>query len=135
MNYTLPCPHRRRQLPRQFSWIDQRLVRHHYLQRAPSDAWTLYLFLLTVADVQGVSYYSDTRLCQHLAWESHRLTPARQALLCLQLIVYQAPLYQLLALADHPSVNRSQSDHRRSASIEKNRHHLQQLHQALRGQL
>ena len=29
-------------------------------------AWTLYLFLVTVADAQGLSYYSDAGVCRRL---------------------------------------------------------------------
>ena len=53
------CPTRVRQIPAQFSWIDQRLVRDHLIRSCGTDALVLYLFLVTVADAQGLSYYSD----------------------------------------------------------------------------
>ncbi|SBT04495.1 hypothetical protein ACCAA_1480002 [Candidatus Accumulibacter aalborgensis] len=53
------CPERIRQIPTQFSWVDHRLVRERYLDRCNPPAAALYLFLVTVADVQGLSYYSD----------------------------------------------------------------------------
>ena len=53
MDKSLIRPQRRRQVPKQFSWVDQRLAREHYFERCPPDAWALYLFLLTVADAQG----------------------------------------------------------------------------------
>ena len=55
----LLCPHRRRRTPAQFSWLDHRLVRERRLERCPVEAWALYLFLVTVGDAQGLSYYSD----------------------------------------------------------------------------
>ena len=64
-------PERLRQVPEHFSWLDHRLVREHYIERADVCAWALYLFLLGVADVHGLSYYSDPTLAQRL-----RLTPA-----------------------------------------------------------
>ena len=52
-------PQRIRKVPRQFSWIDQRLVRERYIDRCSHRSAALYLFLVTVADAQGMSYYGD----------------------------------------------------------------------------
>ncbi len=46
-------------MPSQFSWVDQRLVRERHIERCDVQALALYLFLVTVADAQGLSYYSD----------------------------------------------------------------------------
>ena len=43
---------RQRQIPPSFSWVDHRLIRHHHLSLCGHSAWALYLFLVTVADVQ-----------------------------------------------------------------------------------
>jgi hypothetical protein len=56
----LLCPQRQRTVPHQFSWIDQRLVREGHIARCGgTQALALYLLLVTVADSQGLSYYSD----------------------------------------------------------------------------
>ncbi len=47
------CPARVRRLPLQYSWIDQRLVRHHYIEHCDHMTLALYLFLVTVADARG----------------------------------------------------------------------------------
>ena len=133
MTLALLCPQRRRQLPSQFSWVDQRLVRHHYFERAPGDAWALYLFLLTVADAQGLSYYSERTLCRHLRCESERLSQARQALADLQLIAYQDPLYQVLALPNDPPAPAALRPQTRPDTLHA-RQQLQRLRQHLRGQ-
>lgn len=91
-------PQRLRRIPRQFSWIDQRLVREHYIERCDHDALALYLLLVTVADAQGLSYYSDRTVCRLLSMTASGLERARAALGGLGLIAYQAPLYQVLAL-------------------------------------
>ena len=52
-------PDRLRQVPAQFSWIDQRLVRDNFLRRAEPAAWALYLVLVIVADAQGLSYLEN----------------------------------------------------------------------------
>jgi hypothetical protein len=91
-------PERLRQVPEHFSWLDHRLVREHYIERADVGAWALYLFLLSVADVHGLSYYSDATLSQRLRLPAPRLAQARGELIALDLIAYDPPLYQVLSL-------------------------------------
>ena len=73
-------PDRIRKVPKQFSWLDQRLVRDHLIDRCSHRAAALYLFLVTVADAQGLSYYSDRCISQRLAMEENTLAQARQEL-------------------------------------------------------
>src|ERR671935_611131 len=89
---------RLRTVPQQFSWVDQRLVRERYIDQLSHQACALYLFLVTVADAQGLSYYADASLCQRLALTGPELHQARQALITRGLVAYQRPLYQVLAL-------------------------------------
>jgi hypothetical protein len=91
-----------RRVPRQFSWVDQRLVRERYIDQLSHEACTLYLFLVTVADAQGLSYYADASLCQRLSLTSSELEQARQALITRGLVAYYRPLYQVLALDAAP---------------------------------
>lgn len=95
-------PQRLRHIPSSFSWVDHRLVRHEYLARADHSAWTLYLFLVTVADVQGLSFYSDGALCRHLTMDPVSLSAARRQLIEADLIAYRKPLYQVLSLPEEP---------------------------------
>ena len=97
-SHPLPNPGRLRQIPPQFSWIDHRLVREHYFERCSCDALALYLFLLTVADARGLSYYSQPRLMKSLKMGTLRFMQARHELMEIRLIAYQHPLYQVLAL-------------------------------------
>lgn len=94
------CPERLRRVPAQFSWVDQRLVRQRYLSRCDHAAWTLYLVLVTVADAEGLSYYSDESLQRMLRLDHPGLHAARAQLCQAGLVVYQKPLYQLLALEE-----------------------------------
>lgn len=94
---------RLRTIPTQFSWVDQRLVREHYIDHLSHEACALYLFLVTVADARGLSYYADPSLCQRLSMTSTVLHQARQALIQRGLVAYQRPLYQVLALDAAPS--------------------------------
>jgi hypothetical protein len=92
------CPARVRKPPPQFSWVDQRLVRERYLERCDANALALYLFLLTVADRQGLSYYSDAAIVRCLSMDTVTLHQARRDLVRAELIAYETPLYQVLAL-------------------------------------
>lgn len=109
MNTTVPLPARQRRCPSQFSWVDQRLARQRYFERGSTSAWTLYLFLLTVADPQGVSYYSERSLCLRLQMPPDRLASARRELIDLDLLAYRAPIYQVLALSETNAPQRSAS--------------------------
>ena len=57
---------RLRKVPEQFGWVDQRLVRQEYIRRCDARGLALYLLLLTVADAQGLSYYSDEKAAMSL---------------------------------------------------------------------
>jgi hypothetical protein len=94
------CPDRIRKVPKQFSWIDHRLVRDRHIDRCSHQAAALYLFLVTVADAQGLSYYSDRSLSQRLSMDENSLAAARQDLIRIELVAYKHPLYQVLALQD-----------------------------------
>lgn len=98
MQKHLICPPRRRAVPTQFSWIDHRLVRDHHLDRCSVEALALYLFLVTVADAEGLSYYGETTLSKRLSVDVTRLRRARDELIAADLIAFEAPLYQVLSL-------------------------------------
>lgn len=70
------------------------------LRRCEPRAWALYLFLVTVADVQGLSYYSDAAITRHLNCDALSLGAARQQLIAADVITFQKPLYQVLALPE-----------------------------------
>ena len=96
------CPQRLRRVPRQFSWIDHRLVRDRHICRRSAPALALYLFLVTVCDGEGLSYYSDATITRLLSLDHAALARARQELISARLIAYQCPLYQVLALDPSP---------------------------------
>ena len=91
-------PERLRQVPAQFSWVDQALVQRHLIDRLEARSAALYLFLVTVADAQGLSYYGTRSVAQRLKLDPDELVAAREQLISLDLIAYQAPLYQVLAV-------------------------------------
>ena len=91
-------PERLRQVPQQFSWVDQALVQQHFIDRCESRSAALYLFLVTVSDAQGLSYYGAATLARRLHLSDEQFAAARQQLIELDLIAYRSPLYQVLAL-------------------------------------
>ena len=98
MHKTLLIPSRRRRVPAQFSWVDQRLVRERHVGRRTAHALALYLFLITVADAQGLSYYGDGAIAERLGWSAAQVHAARAELVRADLIAFRAPLYQVLSL-------------------------------------
>ena len=81
-------PQQLRQVPQHFSWIDQALVQRHLIDRCDARAAALYLFLVTVADAQGLSYYGGTTLMQRLHLSIEELGAARRQLIDLDLVAY-----------------------------------------------
>jgi len=92
-------PQRQRRIPPQFSWVDHRLIRDGHVQGRSARALALYLFLVTVADAEGMSWYSEAALCRHLSWNGADLQNARAELQQAGLIAYREPLYQVLDLS------------------------------------
>lgn len=91
-------PDRLRQVPSQFSWLDQRLVRDGHIGRCNAHALALYLMLVTVADSRGLSYYGDASIGRLLSMSQEHLERARADLIGVGLIAYERPLYQVLSL-------------------------------------
>lgn len=91
-------PERLRKVPPQFSWIDHRLVQENYFLQCDHSAWALYLFLTSVADAEGLSYYSDASLVRRLKMDPRVLSASRQQLIQAGLIAFEKPLYQVLSL-------------------------------------
>ena len=92
-------PKRRRRIPQQFSWVDHRLVRDGHIEGRSVEALALYLFLVTVADSDGLSWYSEPALCRMLSWTPPQLRHVRDELHEADLVAYRKPLYQVLDLS------------------------------------
>jgi len=97
----LVCPQKVRKIPSQFSWVDHRLIRDDRLNGCSPSAWALYLFLVTVADAEGLSYYADPSIQRRLGIGMDELVRARSELAQAEVIAYAQPFYQVLTL-DRP---------------------------------
>lgn len=84
-------PQRRRRVPPPFSWVDHRLVRDGQVQGRSAAA--LCLFLVAMANADGLRWYSEAALCRQLSCVATELQGARTELQPAGLIVYRRPLY------------------------------------------
>jgi hypothetical protein len=96
----LLVPDRIRRPPQEgFSWIDRRFVREH-AARLGRDAILLYFFFCAVSDKDGLSYWSDVAISARLRLDEAALDRARDELVRCDLVAYEAPLLQILALPE-----------------------------------
>lgn len=105
-------PDRLRKIPSQFSWLDHRLIRQARLRDCDHAAWALYLFLCSVSDERGLSFYSESSLLRELKLDLPSLLRARQQLLQADLLAYEKPLWQLLCLDPAPDPARPRGQQR-----------------------
>lgn len=107
-------PERLRRIPRQFSWVDQRLLLEGRLRGQAAQAWALYLLLVLAGDARGLSYYSDPRAAELLGISAPELEQARRELIAAGLIAYRTPFYQVLGL-DEPAAAEPRGGQTRNA--------------------
>ncbi len=91
-------PHRIRSMPAQFGPLDRRLVYQKHIRRMSAEQIALYVFLECVSDPEGLSFYSDERVCEYLRFSLNGLWKAREALVQGGFLLYRQPMYQLLNL-------------------------------------
>jgi len=102
MEKRIICPARVRRVPPHFSWVDHRLVRDGHITGPGAEALSLYLLLVTVGDLDGVSWYSTGLLSRLLELAPGRVQRARETLEQRGLLAFGSPFYQVLSL--EPSV-------------------------------
>lgn len=95
-----------RKVPKSFSWLDHRLVQHRHIENLSHSQAALYLFLVCVADNQGLSYYGDPALMTKLDMDQACLNKSRAGLIRNNLIAWQKPIYQALSLELSPDDHR-----------------------------
>ncbi len=87
-----------RRVPKTFSWVDHRLVRKRRIDGRTPQALALYLFLLTVADADGLSWWGEAAIMERLGLDQSWFRTARAELESSELIAYRRPVYQVLDL-------------------------------------
>lgn len=96
----IPCRSRLRRVPSRFSWVNQRLVTDGHMRRLSTGAGCLYLFLVTVGNHQGISWYGDERIRQEAGLSQPELEAARRELIDRDLLAFEVPFYQVLSLPE-----------------------------------
>jgi hypothetical protein len=87
--YHIPQPKNTRSIKGSFAWIDHRLIRNGFLGRMTHPDILLYLFLVLVADKNGVSFYRKEKICETLSLEYHHFEIAKDRLIGMKLIAFE----------------------------------------------
>ena len=93
-----------------FAFIPHRFLTDGLIKRLGPGELLLYLFLVLVSDAYGLSYYGDKAICRLLKLDASDLKQLRQVLMDEDLIVYEAPLYQVLELPLKPLSGENYTD-------------------------
>ena len=88
--YHIPQPQKIRKIKGSFAWIDHRLVRNGYLQVMTHDDMVLYLFLILVADRNGVSFYRKEKICDAVSLDFGQFEIAKDRLINMKLIAFES---------------------------------------------
>lgn len=89
-----------RRIPRQFSWVDHRLVRDGFCRRCQPEDLAFYLMLVTVGDAEGLSYYADRSVARLINLPESAVSAVRDRLIRADLIAFRKPFYQVLELPE-----------------------------------
>lgn len=96
------CPERVRSITGSFAFLEHRFLRDGFWARLNPHQLLLYVFLVLVADRNGLSYYSFDKICTLLRISLDEYLLARNALIDHDLIAFDGHLYQVLSLPPQP---------------------------------
>jgi len=88
--YHMPQPQKIRKIESSFAWINHRLVRNGYLQVMTQNDMVLYLFLIPVADCNGVSFYRKEKICDAVSLDFSQFEIAKDRLINMKLIAFES---------------------------------------------
>ena len=89
-----------RKITSSFAFIEHRFLRDGFWSTLNQYQLLLYLFLIIVADRNGLSYYSYDKICTLLKITMDDYIVARDALIEKDLIGFDGHLFQVLSLPD-----------------------------------
>ena len=96
------CPKRVRKITGSFAFIEHRFLRDGFWVTLSLHELVLYLFLVLVADRNGLSYYSFDKICSLLQISTDQYILARNTLIDKDLIAFDGHLFQVLSLPQKP---------------------------------
>jgi hypothetical protein len=94
--------HRIRKIAGSFAFIEHRFLRHGFWSSLGHHELLLYLFLVIVADRNGLSYYCYDKICSLLQITVDDYILARNLLIEKDLIAFDGSLFQVLSLPQKP---------------------------------
>ena len=93
-------PNRIRKITGSFAFIEHRFLHDGFWGSLDHYQLLLYLFLIIVADRNGLSYYSYDKICTLLRISVDEYILARNALIDLDMIAFDGYLFQVLSLPE-----------------------------------
>jgi hypothetical protein len=96
------CPNRVRRITGSFAFIEHRFLRDGFWESLTHRELLLYVFLLLVADRNGVSYYNYDKIYSLLRISMDEYLNARNALIDKDLIAFDGYFFQVLSLPEKP---------------------------------
>lgn len=91
-----------RRITGSFAFIEHRFLRDEFWDSLSRNELLLYLFLILVADRNGVSYYSYDKIYSLLRISMDEYLNARNALIDKGLIAFDGYFFQVLSLPEKP---------------------------------
>ena len=88
--YHIPQPKNIRNIKGSFAWIDHRLMRNGFMETMTHQDITLYLFLILVADKNGVSFYRKDKICEAVSLDFSQFEIAKDHLINMKLIAFES---------------------------------------------
>lgn len=101
MEKTILCPDRVRKIAGTFGFIEHRFLKEGFFYSLTHHELLLYLFLVLVADRDGLSFYGYDRICTLLRITVDEFILARDALIYKDLIAFDGRTFQVLSLPRH----------------------------------
>jgi len=98
-------PHRIRKITGSFAFLEHRFLRDGFWASLDHQQLLLYLFLIIVADRNGLSYYSYDKICTLLRICVDDYILARNALIDKDLIAFDGSLFQVLSLPERAALS------------------------------
>ncbi len=95
-----PEPDRIRKISGSFAFVEHRFLHDGFWGSLDHHQLLLYLFLIIVADRNGLSYYSYDRICTLLRISVDDYILARNALIDQDMIAFDGYLFQVLSLPE-----------------------------------
>ncbi len=96
------CSKRVRRITGSFAFVEHRFLRDGFWESLSRHELLLYLFLILVADRNGISYYCYDKIYSLLRISADEYLTARNALIDKDLIAFDGYFFQVLSLPEKP---------------------------------